>query len=192
LSMQPPCPCRGRRRFARGAVEAMQGAMERLILLRHGEAERSAASGDDFDRALNGQGRLESAAMGRLLAVAGAAPDLALVSSAVRAVQTFEAARAAFPDAVEQSSRALYLASPRKMMAAIRAAGPAARTLMVVGHNPGIQELAEMLAREGGAADATLERLERGFPTAAAAVFDMAEDGSPTLKALHLPKGERL
>ena len=166
--------------------------MERLILLRHGEAERSAASGDDFDRALNAQGRAESAAMGRLLAVGGAAPDLALVSSAVRAVQTFEAARAAFPDAVDQSSRALYLASPRELMAAIRVAGPGVRTLMVVGHNPGIQDLAATLAVEGGADAAQRARLERGFPTAAAAVFDFDPGGAPTLKALHLPKGERL
>jgi len=166
--------------------------MERLILLRHGEAERSAASGDDFDRALNAQGRAESAAMGRLLSVAGATPDMALVSSAVRAVQTFEAARAAFPGAEEHLSRALYLASPRELMAAIRVASPNARTLMVVGHNPGIQQLAAILASEGGASAAQLARLERGFPTAAAAVFDIAEGGDPTLKALHLPKGERL
>lgn len=166
--------------------------MERLILLRHGEAERRAASGDDFDRALNAQGRAESAAMGRLLAVAGSSPDLVLVSSAVRAVQTYEAARPAFPDALDQSSRALYLASPRELMAAIRTAGPAVRTLMVVGHNPGIHDLAAMLAQEGGADGTQRDRLERGFPTAAAAVFDFGEGAAPVLKALHLPKGERL
>ncbi len=165
--------------------------MERLILLRHGEAERGAPSGEDFDRALNGQGRAESADMGRQLAAGGDAPDQALVSSAARAAQTFEAARPAFPDAVAHTSRGLYLAGPRELMAAIRTAAPAARTLLVVGHNPGIHELAVILAEQGGARGAMMARLEHSFPTAAAAVFDIAEDGAPTLRALRLPKGER-
>ena len=166
--------------------------MHRLIILRHGEAEREAPSGEDFDRGLNAQGRAESAAMGRVLAVSGASPDLALVSSAVRAVQTFEAARPAFSRVAERTSRSLYLAEPRALMTAVREAAPDAGVLILVGHNPGVNQLALALAREGTASANQLARLERGFPTAAAVVFDMDTDDVPTLKALHLPKGERL
>ena len=58
--------------------------MRRLILMRHGEAERPHAGVDDFDRSLDEAGRAESRRMGRALAEAGLAPDLALVSAARR------------------------------------------------------------------------------------------------------------
>ena len=165
--------------------------MERLILFRHGEAEESAASGEDFDRALTDGGRAEAAAVGRLLAVSGSSPDLALVSSAVRAVQTFEAARPVFLHARQQASRSLYLASARELMEAIQADQDNVRVLMVVGHNPGIHELALALAREGLAPharpSADMNTLESRFPTAAAAVFTFDEAAKPHLIALHMP-----
>jgi phosphohistidine phosphatase len=161
--------------------------MERLILLRHGEAEESAASGEDFDRALTDEGRAEAAAAGRLLTVSGSSPDLALVSSAVRAVQTFEAARPVFLHARQQASRSLYLATARELMEAIRAEQDHVRVLMVVGHNPGIHELALALAREGGPS-LDLAVLETRFPTGAAAVFTFDGRGKPQLANLHLPK----
>jgi phosphohistidine phosphatase len=166
-------------------------AMERLILVRHGEAERSAASGEDFDRALNRDGRAEAAAMGRLLAVSGAKPDLALVSSAVRAVQTFEALAPSFPKVTLQTSAALYLATPRELMAAVRAAAEGARTIIIVGHNPGLHELALDLAARGDADPPDWARLQRGLPTGAAAVFDYDGQGVATLAALHLPAHDR-
>ena len=166
--------------------------MDRLILFRHGEAEHDAASGDDFDRPLNAQGRAESAATARLLAVSGAAPDLALVSSAVRTVQTFEAIRFLFPRAAARTSRTLYLASARELMTAVReAAAEGVASLMVVAHNPGIHELALALAREGSGSGADLGVLEQKFPTAAAAVFGFSVEGGPRLEALHLPRADR-
>jgi phosphohistidine phosphatase len=160
--------------------------MERLILFRHGKTERESASGSDFDRALVARGRVQSEAMGRLLAVSGAVPDLALVSSAVRAVQTFEAASGAFPKSRLKTTRGLYLANAAQLLAAAEA--EEARIVMLVAHNPGIHELALRLAHGGYAAPRDLARLEEGFPTAAAAVFDLA-DGAATMKAFYTPKG---
>lgn len=161
--------------------------MERLIIFRHGKAERDSASGDDFDRALTDRGRGDAEAIGRMLAMSGSSPDLALVSSAVRAVQTYEAARAAFPRALVKTSKDLYLASGGALMRAVRAEDAAC--IMLVAHNPGLHDLAVALAREGRASSADLIRLEEGFPTSAAAVFRFDVDGTPQLVALHTPKG---
>lgn len=163
--------------------------MQRLILMRHGKAESGPAGGDDFDRPLAAQGRDAAAAMGRLLAIGGSAPDLALVSSSVRTVQTFEAARLAFPKAGERVSRALYLATAKELMSAIQAAADDAAVLMVVGHNPGMSELAIALAHGGRASPAERATLARGFPTAGAVVFDMDADGLASVHALHLGRG---
>ena len=73
--------------------------MDRLILFRHGKAEQESESGDDFDRKLAPRGERESAAMGAHLAELGLKPDLALVSSAARARETWAAAAPAFPGA---------------------------------------------------------------------------------------------
>ena len=73
--------------------------MDRLILLRHGKAEADAPTGQDFDRALTGRGRRDAALVARELAEAGSAPDLVLVSPAVRAKETWEEAAPFFPGA---------------------------------------------------------------------------------------------
>ena len=122
--------------------------MQRLILLRHGKAE-STSSGGDFERGLTDRGRSESALIGRILAEAGFAPDLVLVSTARRAMETWEEACAAFPKARMAPARALYHATADALAEAIDAAGLAATTLMVVGHNPGIAELAYLLGKIG-------------------------------------------
>lgn len=159
--------------------------MERLILFRHGKTERQSASGDDFDRALLDRGRADAEAMARMLAVTGAVPDLVLVSSAVRAVQTYEAARVAFPKAVVQTTRALYLAPAGQLLRAAEGE-PEAGTVMLVAHNPGLHDLALRLAAASPGRDR--DRLQDGFPTAAAAVFAYV-DGEPVLQAFHTPRG---
>jgi phosphohistidine phosphatase len=161
--------------------------MERLIIFRHGKAERDSASGEDFDRALTDRGRADAEAIGRMLAMSGSSPDLALVSSAVRAVQTYEAARPAFPRAAVKTSKDLYLASAGALMRAAHAEDAAC--IMLVAHNPGLHDLAVALAREGRVTSADRIRLEEGFPTSAAAVFRFDADGTPQLVALHTPKG---
>jgi phosphohistidine phosphatase len=138
--------------------------MDRLILLRHGKAEADAPSGRDFDRALTDRGRRDAALIARILDEAGLAPDLVLVSPAARAAQTWEAAAAFFPKA-----RAVE--------------GAAAGTVMVVGHNPGLGQLAAWLAQEARSGEARVQ-LAQGFPTAAAAVIAF----SPPAVELFTPK----
>ena len=82
--------------------------MQRLILLRHGKAESTAATGGDFERGLTESGRREAALIGHALARTGCTPDLVLVSTARRAMETWEAAQASFPKARMAPARARY------------------------------------------------------------------------------------
>jgi phosphohistidine phosphatase len=149
--------------------------MKRLILLRHAKAERSAPSGRDFDRPLSPRGRDDAARAGRVLAAAGLIPDVVLVSASARTVQTWEQAAPALPDAKVQVRPDLYNA-PSEHLHAVAAAEAEAQTVMVIAHNPGIGALAYELASKATLADATvMQDLAQGFPTAAAAAFELDE-----------------
>lgn len=158
--------------------------MDRLILMRHGKAEPHAASGGDFERALAPRGQNDAALMGRVLAEAGLSPDLALISSARRTRETWEAAAPAFPKARSETRRDLYHAETQDVLAAIRDAAPDKGTVMVVGHNPGLHELALRMALGGPLDAAKLAQLRGKFPTSTAAVFLIDADGAPTLSHL--------
>jgi phosphohistidine phosphatase len=149
--------------------------MQRLILLRHGKAESTAGAGGDFERGLTERGRREAVLIGQALAQTGYAPDLVLVSTARRAMETWEAAQSAFPKARMAPARELYHASADALAEAIDTAGESVGALMVVGHNPGLHELALtlMVSPKGRAESALAE----SFPTAAAAVFQLHADG---------------
>lgn len=161
--------------------------MDRLILLRHGKAEPDSDSGDDFDRRLAARGVEESAEMGAHLASMGFTPDVALVSPAARARETWASAQAAFPNAETRFEDHLYHADSGTIRAAAEAAGASCRTLMIVGHNPGLQELTVQMLQEGGAPLSLIGRAQRNFPTAAAAVFLIDANGRPHYDGLFFP-----
>ena len=157
--------------------------MKRLILMRHGQAERPQPGLEDFERALDAEGVAEARQTGRRLAEAGMAPDLALVSSAQRALETWRASSAAFDPVEVEESPALYGATAARLVEAVREAEQAhgAATVMLVGHNPAIHQFALLLARRG--ADSPLAaRLLKGFPTGSAAVFAMDGEDGPRLE----------
>lgn len=146
--------------------------MQRLILLRHGKAEQGAPSGRDFDRVLTGRGRRDSVLVAQALAREGWSPDLALVSPAARALETWQAAAPAFPKAKLVLAQALYNAQPEAILDEAQTQGAAAHTVMVVAHNPGLHQLALTLVQ--GCKDAPgRAQLFAAFPTGAAAAFDL-------------------
>jgi len=151
--------------------------MPHLILFRHAKAEAVSDTGRDFERGLNARGRRDAALMGEVLARAGLAPDVVLVSPAWRAMQTWDAARPALPAARVEVRPELYLASLEQLAAAARAEPDAAR-LMIVAHNPGLHEYALDLS-----GDDPEGRLP-AFPTAAAAVFEL--NGAGPARLLHM------
>ena len=146
--------------------------MQRLILLRHGKAEQGAPSGRDFDRVLTGRGRRDSLLVAQALAREGFSPDLALVSPAARALQTWQAAEPVFPKAKVVMDKCLYEAEPEAILKAAQTQGAGVSTVMVVAHNPGLHQLALTLAQ--GCKDAPERaQLYASLPTGAAAVFDL-------------------
>ena len=167
--------------------------VRQLILMRHGKAEADSGGGDHA-RVLSSRGRAEAAEAGRRLA-AVARPALALVSDSARTRQTFEAlAPALDPAPILTVTRTLYGAAPDTILAELRAAPDEAAAVLVIGHNPGIGELARRLAGEGEAA--ALDALAEGFPTSCFAVIDLdgdrwADIGIPGRLRFLLPRDER-
>jgi phosphohistidine phosphatase len=161
--------------------------MRRLILFRHAKAEAGAAGAEDFERSLTNRGRRDALAVGAQLADEGLAPDLALVSSARRARETWSAAAPAFGEVRVLMRRALYSATPEAILREVKDFEDEAETLMVVGHNPGLQELAVGLVAQSGGSASDIRRLADEFPTATAAVFSCDEAGRFALEALDHP-----
>lgn len=144
--------------------------MHRLFLLRHAKAGWAAPGMTDFDRQLSASGIADAEALGRRMRQTGLLPDIVLCSTARRAVQTFDrVASTLFTDA----PRAIYLeklynSDATNYVAAIRRAQPG-RALLVVGHNPMMEDLAFALPADG---DANAMRLAAaGFPTCGLAVL---------------------
>ncbi|MGZ8362350.1 MAG: SixA phosphatase family protein [Caulobacteraceae bacterium] len=163
----------------------MTDTPRRLILMRHAEAERPRVGASDFERGLTETGHAAATRMGRALAAAGLAPGRALVSSARRAKETWEGVSAAFPDTPATFDKHIYEASAASLNALANEQARTGETLIIVGHNPGVQAFASALAGATGA-----RRLGLGFPTASVAAFRFSEDGTSELERfLTLPDG---
>lgn len=161
--------------------------MRRLILLRHAKAQRSAPSGEDFDRPLAPQGRTDAALIGRVLAAEGLIPDRVLLSSSHRTVETWDQVRTAFPGVEGDARKDLYHAGAHTLLAAIEDEQDA-EVLLLIGHNPGIHALAVALLRRDSAPPSIVAKLDRGFPTATAAVFAIDQAGRASYDGLFLVK----
>lgn len=149
--------------------------MRRLLLLRHAKAERSEPGEADRARALVERGHADAARIGAYMASHALVPDRVLVSPARRTQETWKAAAAAFPRAPGATTlEKLYDATPHAILAAIRDAPASAHTLMVIGHNPGLQALAVMLIASGDVD--TRELLREKLPTSGLVIIDFAFD----------------
>ena len=125
--------------------------------------------------------------MGARLADMGFQPQVALVSPAARARGTWEAAQPAFPNAETRFLDHLYHADSETIRRSAEEAGETATTVIMVGHNPGMQELTVRLLQEGGAPSGLIGKAQRNFPTAAAAVFLIDANGRPHFDGLFFP-----
>ena len=149
----------------------------RLLILRHAKSARPPAT-DDFDRPLCDEGEAAAPAIGGWISAHGDEPALVLCSSARRSKDTLALVLAKFTRKPEiHYQRALYLAASSVLLQIVRAA-PSLSPLMLVGHNPGLQELGEMLLarRQPGKAGKRADEFARKFPTAALVVIDFAID----------------
>jgi len=148
--------------------------MALLTLLRHAKAAQPVPDQGDFDRPLTERGRSDAAWAGGILAPFK--PDLALVSAARRTSETWEIASQALPTAPELAlEQDLYLCSPAQLLKRIQSVPTTARSVVAVGHNPCLEELALWLARDETEPDALMMRVK--FPTSAIAIFDLRDGG---------------
>ena len=138
--------------------------MPTLVLVRHAEAEPPGP--EDRSRRLLPSGHADAVALGDWFRVSGLAPDQVLVSTAVRARETWQAA--AVGGRVEARDD-LYDAGAEQLRDVVRETGPDVGTLVVVGHNPGLSRLAWELDDS----PAARSRTERGLPPGGAVVVEL-------------------
>jgi phosphohistidine phosphatase len=144
--------------------------MRRLMLLRHAKSDWPEGV-DDHERPLAKRGRKDSPLIGIYMAKERLRPNLAIVSTARRAKDTWKLARSAFKHDISRRKEArIYDASASAILEIINATEPDVKALLLVGHNPGLQDLAVKLIGKGSPSD--LSRLNRKFPTAGLVVID--------------------
>ena len=126
--------------------------MKRLTLMRHGDAQWKDPDISDFARPLNRKGQSEAESMARRLMELALIADLVLVSPARRTSQTADvlAHELSLPSRNVRRLEELYLARAQDILAVVRGTGPKIQHLMIIGHNPGLSELARQLAPTAG------------------------------------------
>jgi phosphohistidine phosphatase len=172
--------------------------VRRVVIVRHAKSDWSDWSLADHDRPLAPRGIKALKRMRNHLAGASP-PDLVLCSSARRTRDTLDGIAAALPDDVEiHVEDEIYDASAWSLVDRLRIIDDDVTTVMLVGHNPGLHDLAVDLVGEGDDADTTMrERLMTKFPTGAIATvsFDGAwpdvESGCATLDDFFTPRPPR-
>ena len=141
--------------------------MRRLILLRHAKSDWPAGIAD-HERPLGKRGRKDGPRIGEAMATRGLVPAQAIVSTALRTRQTWDLVKPALGDVPERFEAKIYEADPATILKVIRATPPSVPSLLVVGHNPGLELVAAHLA--ASCEDRAV--LTTKFPTGAFAVID--------------------
>lgn len=139
------------------------------MLLRHAKAVAHTSEASDHARPLAARGKADAAALRAAMRARGLAPEVVLVSSARRALQTLEALEPWDDMPLIEPMDSLYMAGPEQILAALQQLGPTVRSAMVVGHNPGLHETARLLADgRGGEVEAAMRA---HYPTACLTEF---------------------
>ncbi len=161
--------------------------MKSLTLLRHAKSSWDDPVTRDFDRPLNARGHKAAQRMGRYFADEGLAFDALIASPALRVQETLAGVRAtcpALPPAHED--RRIYMASAVTLLDLVRGTADTVERLLLVGHNPGLEDLVLLMTPAGDGA--LRDELELKYPTAALAEirFDVARWADIAEQAGHL------
>lgn len=151
----------------------------RLLLLRHAKSSWDEPELPDRERPLAPRGRRAAAALGARMARRRLRIDRVLCSPARRTRETL-ALLALGPTVPVSFAEPLYLASARTLLARLRRLPPRVRTVLVVGHDPGLEHLVHELAKDGR--PKALQRLAQGFKTGALAELRIPDDGWRALR----------
>jgi len=166
--------------------------MKRLTLLRHAKSGDDGTIARDFDRRLNAKGRRAARAMGRHLRDTGARFDAVIASPAIRVAETIEEVSAGYGGGIAPDwRRTLYLATAEELLDVVRDAPESAGSLLLVGHNPGLEDLVLLLVAGGDKRG----DVEEKYPTASVAEIDLdvgrwrdAKEGSGHLATFVRPR----
>ncbi len=147
--------------------------MRQLLLLRHAKSSWDERDLPDHERPLNPRGRRAAAAMRDAMAQLRLNPDLVLVSTSKRTLETLDALEPWDDTPLVERMDTLYDAPASQLLDILREVKETVRSVMVVAHNPGIHELAMTLvgAHAMSFADASLRRLAEGYPSGALTEF---------------------
>ncbi|ATN36474.1 hypothetical protein ACO34A_22055 [Rhizobium sp. ACO-34A] len=146
----------------------------RLMLLRHTKSDWPEGV-DDKKRPLADRGRKAASLMGDYLQREGLHPDLVLVSTAERTRQTWARVKKAFSEVPEvRDVDAIYEAPAETLLSVLENVEPAFRVVMMIGHNPGMEDLAARLI--GGGDPEARRRISEKYPTGGLAVIDFTAD----------------
>lgn len=156
--------------------------MKTLTILRHAKSGWDDPVLRDFDRPLNAKGQRAARLMGHALASLGLRFDHVVASSAVRVRETWQDFARGYGDLVDPEwDKTLYLASADTLMDAIHALPDTANRVLLVGHNPGLEDLVLLLTPEKGGTPR--DAVEEKFPTASVAEIDLAVERWAEVKA---------
>jgi phosphohistidine phosphatase len=150
--------------------------MKRLTLLRHAKSGDDGTVARDFDRPLNAKGRRAARAIGRHMRDQALRFDAVIASPATRVAETLQEVEAVYGLGLAPHwEKALYLATPDELLDAIHEAPADAESILLVGHNPGLEQLVLKLVPARDAGDARGE-VEIKYPTASLAEMTFAVD----------------
>lgn len=149
--------------------------MRRLLLLRHAKSDWPAGV-TDSDRPLNERGTGDAPRMGAFMAAAKLLPGLTLISPARRTRDTWQLIASKLPQPGEfRVDPGLYAASADAILNIIRSAAPEIETLLIIGHNPGLETLARSFAASGN--PEAIRRITKKYPTAGLSVIELPANG---------------
>jgi phosphohistidine phosphatase len=147
--------------------------MHQLLLLRHAKSSWEDASLADRDRALTARGRRAATAMRRAMRELGLAPDVVLVSTSKRTLETMSLLEPWDDTPLIEPMDELYLAGVPRLFNVLRAVAETVRSVLVIGHNPGLHDCAIALTDADASPAQTLHDVRDGFPTGALAEFSV-------------------
>ncbi|MEL0252745.1 MAG: histidine phosphatase family protein [Novosphingobium sp.] len=157
--------------------------MKTLALFRHAKSDWSDARARDFDRPLNERGKRGARAMGEYIRDTGRTFDRMIASPAVRAAETVEESSKAWKCTFKiEWDRRIYLASSATLIDLLKELSGDPKSVLMIGHNPGLESLGRLMAGPGSSDKAT-DNLLRGFPPAGLAVFELNGENWRTMSA---------
>ena len=167
--------------------------MRQLFLLRHAKSSWDDPAMDDFDRPLNNRGRRNAAALARHIRRAGLRPQFVLCSAARRTRETYAILEPSLEGVPASFEPELYEAAKHGLLERLRRLDDHLGSVLLIGHNPGLERLASALSSGHGEAK-PLARLAEKYPTGTLAVLDAditcwgaLQDGSCRLAAFVRP-----